>query len=443
MMKAIQIPYCFYPDAVGGTEIYVETLVKSLQAYGIESVVCAPAQERNETFFHNGFKVRRFKISDKINDLSELYGEGDVEAAHNFEKILEEEKPDLVHLHAFTTAASLRLVREAKRRNIPTFFTYHTPTVSCQRGTLMYMGKEACDGRLYSKRCAWCALEGLGLPKEIAGIFGLMPETADDILGKINFSGGIFTAMRMKGLISKHMRAFSDLMAEVNYIVTLCDWSRDILLHNNVSDKKIAVIGHGLSDNVLKENKNLETSFISDKVIKCVYIGRLGTVKGIDILIRAITSLPDLQIELHIYGIIQSKAEEGYLKELIRLTKNDSRIVFKNAITNDEIIPLLKNYDVLVVPSQWLETGPLVVLEAFAAGVPVIGSNLGGIAELVEGEVNGLLVAHNSMDAWCRALKRISENRELVVKLRSGIRPPKTMLNMAREMEALYKKAVQ
>ena len=51
----------------------------------------------------------------------------------------------------------------------------------------------------------------------------------------------------------------------------------------------------------------------------------------------------------------------------------------------------IRKYDALVVPSVWLETGPLVVLEAFAAGVPVIGSRLGGIAEMVRDGVDGLL----------------------------------------------------
>ena len=57
----------------------------------------------------------------------------------------------------------------------------------------------------------------------------------------------------------------------------------------------------------------------------------------------------------------------------------------------------LSRIDVLAVPSQWLETGPLVVLEAFAAGTPVIGSDLGGIRELVSDGRDGLLVPHDDV----------------------------------------------
>ncbi len=98
----------------------------------------------------------------------------------------------------------------------------------------------------------------------------------------------------------------------------------------------------------------------------------------------------------------------------------------------------LRDYDLLVVPSQWLETGPLVVLEAFAAGIPVLGSRLGGIAELVKDGENGILVEADSVAAWAAALNRLSRESELLRRLRSGVRPPRTMADVAEEMLALY-----
>jgi glycosyltransferase involved in cell wall biosynthesis len=102
------------------------------------------------------------------------------------------------------------------------------------------------------------------------------------------------------------------------------------------------------------------------------------------------------------------------------------------------VIPLLKEYDLVAVPSRWLETGPLVVLEAFAAGVPVLGSDLGGIAELVEHDVNGLLVPPSSVADWQRALCRFLDDPTLLSRLRAGVRPPRSMETVAREMQAVY-----
>jgi glycosyltransferase involved in cell wall biosynthesis len=90
-----------------------------------------------------------------------------------------------------------------------------------------------------------------------------------------------------------------------------------------------------------------------------------------------------------------------------------------------------------------LETGPLVVLESFAAGVPVVGSNLGGIAEWVKHEKNGLLVQHENVRGWTDALRRCADDRNLVLRLRNGIEAPRTMMMVAQEMAQMYRRSVQ
>jgi glycosyltransferase involved in cell wall biosynthesis len=90
------------------------------------------------------------------------------------------------------------------------------------------------------------------------------------------------------------------------------------------------------------------------------------------------------------------------------------------------------------VPSQWLETGPLVVLEAFAAGTPVLGSNLGGIAELVNDGANGRLVPHDDLTAWMRALQDLERDRSIVARLRAGVRPPRTVREVSEDMQRVY-----
>jgi len=83
------------------------------------------------------------------------------------------------------------------------------------------------------------------------------------------------------------------------------------------------------------------------------------------------------------------------------------------------------------------------VLEAFAAGIPVVGTNLGSIAELVEHGVNGLLVEPGSAHAWAEALRRLSQDPDLIATLRSGIRPPRTMNDAAIELKAVYRQVSQ
>jgi glycosyltransferase involved in cell wall biosynthesis len=80
----------------------------------------------------------------------------------------------------------------------------------------------------------------------------------------------------------------------------------------------------------------------------------------------------------------------------------------------------------------------LVALEAFAAGTPVIGWNVGGVGEIVRDGVDGLLIEPGSSVGWVEALRRVTEDAKLRAKLKAGVRPPRTSLEVAREMLWLY-----
>lgn len=80
------------------------------------------------------------------------------------------------------------------------------------------------------------------------------------------------------------------------------------------------------------------------------------------------------------------------------------------------------------------------MLEDFATGVPVLVSDRGAPAERVQHEVNGLPVQQESPQARRSALERICQNPALLVKLRQGITPPRTMAIVAQEMQQLYQR---
>jgi glycosyltransferase involved in cell wall biosynthesis len=144
-------------------------------------------------------------------------------------------------------------------------------------------------------------------------------------------------------------------------------------------------------------------------------------------------------VELHLYGIVQDQSNTEYLNQLRKLAGADRRVSLLPSVPGEQVISLLRGYHLLAVPSRWLETGPLVALEAFAAGTPVVGSNLGGIAELIEHEVNGILVETDSVEAWSDAMRRCYEdNGALLESLRRGVRPPREMSAVAQEMLLLY-----
>jgi glycosyltransferase involved in cell wall biosynthesis len=171
-------------------------------------------------------------------------------------------------------------------------------------------------------------------------------------------------------------------------------------------------------------------------------LGRLSQIKGILMLANALSSSP-IDATLDIYGVVQSEDGERIRNKLRTLASQDSRIRVLPAVAPSEVVPILRQYDLLVVPSQCLETGPLVVYEAFAAGVPVLGSNLGGIAELVKHRTDGILVDHDSQRQWIDALALLSRDRTLLQQLRRGVPKPRTMEQVVDEMADVYHLAVR
>ncbi len=435
-MKVIHVPFTFYPEPVGGTEVYVESLAKAQQHLGIRPIVAAPGT-RKEQYCHGSIPVWRFPVGEVIGNVSEMYGQGDTVAADAFAQILEIEQPDLVHVHAFTRAISLRLVRQVKRKGLPVLFSYHTPTVTCQRGTLLKKGRDVCDGILDVRKCARCTLHGLGMNSVLSVCVGSLPQSLGRLADSAGLSGGAWTAMRMTELVGMRHQATKTLISEVDHIVALCQWVKALLLANKVLPEKVTVLRQGLCQESFQSCSSLGSPKASEGV-KMVFLGRLDPTKGVHILLEALKAFPDLPIFLDIYGIVQGEGGLSYLRRLREIAGNDQRISFHNPVPTTEVVNRIRRYDVLAVPSQFLETGPMVVLEAFAAGVPVVGSNIGGIAESVRDGIDGLLTPMDCVTSWSAVLRRIVVDPSLLPALRAGIRPPRKMSDIALSMNGLY-----
>jgi glycosyltransferase involved in cell wall biosynthesis len=434
-MRVLHVPFSYLPDPPGGTELYVEALCAELVAEGIDCAIAAPGK-RSESYKLGKLRVYRLGAQPAVGDLDELYGEGDPRSAERFDAILEAERPDVVHQHALSPACSVQLVERAKRRKLPVVFTYHTPRTSCQRGTLLEWGQTACDGRVTVERCTPCTLNGLGLGKTSSRLLASAPNVVGDGLARLRLSGSLWTALRLRHLMARRHESLRRFFSLVDVFVALTPWTRGLLTANGVPDRKIVLCPHGIP---AAGPRRAMTGRRPGEPLRVVHLGRVDPTKGTHVLVEAVRGLPDTPISLDVLGVVQSETAASLLSRLESMAGDDSRIRFLGAVPHHEVLGRLSGYDVVAVPSQLFETGPLVVLEAFAAGVPVVGSALGGIAEKVTDGVDGLLVApHHSVEAWRQALRRLAADRDLVAKLRNGTRAPRSAREVARAMTSVY-----
>jgi glycosyltransferase involved in cell wall biosynthesis len=246
----------------------------------------------------------------------------------------------------------------------------------------------------------------------------------------------------MRAMVQCRTQVFQEFMAEVDHVIAVCDWVKKVLILNQVPEAKISLIRQGLCHEPSELPPVLETFKQTDPPLRLIFLGRLDPTKGVDMVISAIQADSNLNVTLDIYGVLQGDQQDPYQQKLQEQINSDSRLFLNAPIPADQVVVTLQAYDLLVVPSQCLETGPMVVLEAFAAGVPVMGSRLGGIAELVTDGVDGLLVEAGSVSAWTELLRRLCGDRQVLDRLKSSVGQPGSMREVSALMASIYRKII-
>ena len=448
VFTVVHVPFGYLPDTLGGTEIYVAGLVDELARQGMSSVVVAPGQRAE--YVHGAARVLRIPPSPDLGNEA-LYGDGDTGAAERFGVALDSVKPQIVHFHAFTSSASLLAMRECARRRIPTLMTYHTPTVTCLRGTMLHWGKTPCDGVMVVTRCASCTLHGRGLPKWLAIVAAHIPLPLSKFFAK-RLRSKATTVLSYRWLTVIRHRAVRSAFDLCGYVVSPCNWVSEVLTRNGVPTSRIVLSRQGLSRSASRacteptplppqecddSPKNLGAS----AGLKLVFLGRIHPTKGLHTILRALAMQPALAVTLSIYGA--KNKGDAYFDEVSALVARDARVELKDALSNANVVATMRKYDLVVVPSEWLETGPLVIYEAFAAGLPVLGSDLGGIAELVSDGKNGRLLPPGDPSAWATAISDIADNRRFIKYWQQNLPPLRTMHEVAQDMRSVYTQSLK
>jgi glycosyltransferase involved in cell wall biosynthesis len=392
--------------------------------------IATPSRDRSlQADTHDGLQVFRFE-SDVSSDDVDLAIDRPEPAG--WCDVLDAFAPTVVDLHALATSLELRHLKAAQRRGARTVTTLHLPGTLCARGTFMRFGTVPCPGNLERQPCTACRLEARGVPIALGRLIARMPHSMGTRLNTAILPGSlrsIFTA-RLK---DEGRRAwFDQVVRHSDRVVAQSTWLADALMNNSVPVEKITLCRQGVDVGRIVRATRPRT----DGPLRVGFVGRFDAVKGLHVLIDALDQVPSaVPLELHVWGVARSTTEVAYRDGLMPRLHRDKRIVLHDEARDAGQI--YHQLDALAVPSLWLETGPLVVLEAQAAGLPVVGSNLGGIAErIVDGE-NGLLVPSGQPVALARVLETLATDPKLLERL-SPKHAPRTLADVAGETLRTY-----
>lgn len=175
------------------------------------------------------------------------------------------------------------------------------------------------------------------------------------------------------------------------------------LAHRHAPEQRIGVIPAGADADGIAPNDN----YAPRKELRLLFVGRLVHQKGLDILIQALAKLPHtLPWRLELAG---DGPEWTRLAGLAGRFNFADRVHVRGWMDKAALPPIYRGADVFVLPAR--EDGiPNALLEAMAAGLPIIASKVPGVSEAVIDGINGLLVEKEDIDGWVKALTTLAEN---------------------------------
>lgn len=438
-MKIIHVLGWYFPESLGGTEVYVAGLGRRQQAAGHDVTVVAPdpANSHERTYLHDELPVYRFPIPPNPTR-EECQGVTIARGAELFHRWLAAQRPDVAHFHSYVTGVGLRELRAAKTTGARVIVTNHLASLGfvCQRGTLMYRGKSLCDGVCRPAKCAACCLEERGVPFPLAKLAGALPGSLSSLAGQIPGKFGTF--LGMNDLIRRNQHTQREQFDLADKFVVLNQWAFDALVANGAPPQKLAINRLGVSYPVApKPSPEFKPT---ESPVKIGYLGRLVDIKGVFDLARAIVSLPaDVQLRVEFRGPLNSAESKATLDQLKEIAGEDPRVEFAPPANWSDVPAVLAGYDVLCCPSLCMEGGPTVVNEAHAVGTPVIGTRIGGMAEIITDGVNGRLVAPGDWRALADVLRDIARDPSGTVdRWRMNLPTVRTMDEIAADYLAMY-----
>lgn len=387
-MKLLYLVHQFYPMHYTGTEKFVLNIANMMQKVGHKSKVVTYSFY-DESFYdqrmgnilikeftYKGLPVIAVRHKNIPIEIGAMLNDG--ELSRVTENILKRESPDIIHVgHPMRVS---EFIKAAIRLGLPYVLTLTDFWLICHRGILLKANGDLCGGpqrgRLCKQHCP--DLPGPKIEQRLSD--------ARDILLKAEriISPSLFLASVFK---------------------------------NEMPNLDIRIINHGLRYSVLKQNRG--NGYIKGNSIVFCYAGSLGHHKGVHVLLNAFRRLDASNCLLKIYG---SGSDELYIQNLKSVAGNDRRIEFCGVFSEEQVGNILSAIDMVIIPSLWFENYPLILHEALACNVPVVASNVGGMAEKIKDGLNGYTFKVGDSDHLREILAGIVENPSVLNTLKDNIR---------------------
>jgi glycosyltransferase involved in cell wall biosynthesis len=298
-------------------------------------------------------------------------------AGRRFRRQLEATMPDVVHIHNTWFSITPSAAYEARRAGLPVVMTLHNYRLSCANGQFFRAGLQCTD-----------CLTGSALN-------GLLHRCYQDSFTASAFAAANTGVHRQLGTWTKNVDLF----------LCLTEFAKARFVQAGIPAGKLRV-RHNCAEDA--DERTLPAS----RSRQVAYIGRLASEKGVHVLLEAWRLARMEDCELLVVG-------DGPEREALQAMRVPG-VRFTGPVEHQAVLKTLRSVRALVFPSLWFEGEPMIVVEALAAGTPVLASDVGGVPELLGHGLAGWLTKAGDVDAWRRSLRDLRGNADVDAKSRAA-----------------------
>lgn len=372
----------------GGAETYYLTVGSELERMGHEVAYFSMKHPNNLPCKWDRYFVAQREYNDVKNPLSAvrdgialIYSP---EAKRNFQALCEEFRPDVVHLNNVHRQITLSILDAPylKEHHVPVFYTAHDYVTICP-GYLMLDGEgRVCDACLEDGKYRHCI--------ENRCVKGSRAKSA------------------LAALEASFNRAHRS-SERIDRVIAPSSFMRSKLIEGGWPEGKVVALQNFADDAILARASGVAGDVTDRESPYLLFFGRLSAEKGVDVLLRAFdAAAPSLPRDMRLI-VVGDGPDATEFRELAASLDSASRIEFAGYQTGDALQTYVERASLAIASSRCRENMPYSIVEAFAAGTPVVGTRIGGIPELVADGVTGFACEPGDVATMADAMVRGAE----------------------------------
>jgi len=421
-LKVLFVTNGFPPRGRWGTEFYTWQLVGGLVARGLDVVILHPVRDGQRKRYslervYASVPPVDSKGKGPVVPVYLLHNAGDPakkfassyldpEVAEIFDEVLSAEAPDIVHFTYLLWGLSVDLPAVAKRRGIPTVVTLTDYGLLCHRGQMYDWRLQRCEGPHPAAICARCVREPSKYDDPPVTV--LLRRAAVRLAAAV---GGLGQVVTTKDLAAREA-AVRDSLEHVDRFLAPTAVFERIFRAWGIPVEKLTQLVYAFDYQPYAKARPEPVRPKPSSPIRFGYMGQFTPHKGLATLVEATrimqARLPE-SVEpwrVHLYGR-PAGGRHRLFAERVLAGELGPRLVVEEPFEPHEAPEVLASLNAVVVPSEWDENAPLTILQARASGVPVIGSDMAGIVEVVDPPHHGLIFRAGDAHALADVMREV------------------------------------